>query len=112
MMKAFTLLQTNTLGWGEKMLSALQRKTHCFSYTIVMNVFVLETKHIESARSNFRTTHATHVANSDFEAELIAKLLLTGTHLHKQAVATLSYSPESTLHPQVIYAIAFSAVLH
>ena len=30
----------------------------------------------------------------------------------KTAVATLSYSPVSTLHPQVIYAIAFSAGLN
>ena len=73
---------------------------------------MLETKRIESARSNIRPTHATHVANSDFEAELILKLLLTGPHLRKRAVATLSYSPENTLHPQVIYAIAFSAGLY
>ena len=34
------------------------------------------------------------------------------THLHKRAVATFSYSPASTLHPQVIYAISFSAGLN
>ena len=55
---------------------------------------------------------ATHVGTSDFQAELLSKLLLTGTHLRKRAVATLSYSPASTLHPQVIYAIAFSAELN
>ena len=78
------------------------------------NVFVLETKRVESTHSNFLPTHATHVANSDFEAELSSKLLLAGTHLRKWVVATLSYSPESTLHPQVIYmyTIAFSAGLH
>ena len=76
------------------------------------NVFVLETKRVGSGRSNFRPTHATHVANSDFEAELISKLLLTGTNLRKRVVATLSYSSEITLHPQFIYAIAFSAGLN
>ena len=91
---------------------ALLCETHCFSYIIVTNVFVLETKRIESTRSNFRPTHATHVANSNFEAELISKLLPTGTHLRKRAVATLSYSPESTLHPQAISALAFFAGLH
>ena len=30
-------------------------------------------------------------------------------YLRKRAVATLSYSPASTLRPQVIYAIAFPA---
>ena len=38
---------------------------------------------IERARSNFGPTHATCVANSHFEAELISKLLLTATHLRK-----------------------------
>ena len=65
---------------------------------------------VGSTHSNFHPTHATHVANSDFEAELISKLLLTGTHLRKQRY---SYSPASTLHPQVAYAIiAFSAGLN
>ena len=56
---------------------------------------------------------ATYVATSDFQTKLLSRLLLTGTHLRKRAVAiTLSYSPQSTLHPQVIYAIAFSAGLN
>ena len=110
-MKAFTVLQTNTSGWGEKMRFALQRQTHCFSYTIATNVFAPETKRVESARSNFCPTHATRVANSNFEAELISKSL-HGTYLGKRVAATVSYSPESTLHPQVIYTLAFSAGLH
>ena len=52
---------------------------------------------------------ATRVGTSDFQAEPLLKLLLTGTHLRKRAVAALSYSPASTLYPQVIHAIAFSA---
>ena len=40
-----------------------------------------------------------------------ANLLLTGTHLRKWAVVSLSYSLASTLYPQVIYAIVFSAGL-
>ena len=55
---------------------------------------------------------ATHVGTSDFQAKLFSKLLLIGIHLRKRAVATLSYSPTSTLHPQVIYAIAFFAGLN
>ena len=47
---------------------------------------------------------ATHVATSDFQAALLSKLLVTGTHLQKRAVAMHSYSPVSTLHPQVRYA--------
>ena len=55
---------------------------------------------------------ATHVSTSDFQAELVSKLLLTGTHLHKRTVAPLLYSPASTLHPKVIYKISFSAGLN
>ena len=55
---------------------------------------------------------ATLIATSDFQAELLSKLLLKGTHLRKWAVGTLSYSPASTLHPHVIYALAFSAGLN
>ena len=52
------------------------------------------------------------ILGAAYGPELVSKLLLTGTHLRKRAVATLSYSPASTLHPQVIYAIAFSAGLN
>ena len=51
----------------------------------------------ENTHSNFRPTqlhmYTTHVAPSDFQAEFLSKLLHTGTHLQKQAVATLSYTP-------------------
>ena len=57
-----------------------------------------------------------HPCTSDFRTELISQwLLLTGTHLRKRAVAisdTLSCSPQSMLHPQVIYATSFSAGLN
>ena len=55
---------------------------------------------------------ATHVAISDFQTELLSRLLLKGIHLRKRMLARLSYSPVSTLHPQVIYAVAFSAGLN
>ena len=45
-------------------------------------------------------TH-THLATSDFQTELIMLLY-----------STILYSTPSTLHPQVIYAIAFSAGLN
>ena len=70
-------------------------------------VLVLETNALK-VRSNFRPPHATHVPNSVFEAELIPKMLLTGTHLRKRQY---SYSPASTLYPQVAYAVVFSAEL-
>ena len=38
---------------------------------------------VESACSNFHPAHATHVVTSDFQAELISKLLLTCTHLRR-----------------------------
>ena len=65
---------------------------------------------VESAL-NLPAHTATRVGTSDFQAELLSKLLLTGTHLRKQAVATLSYSPAGT-HPQVIYTITFPAGLN
>ena len=52
----------------------------------------------------------THVATSNFQAELHSKLLLTGTHLRKWAVAMLSYSPASTLHPRVISALVVNSL--
>ena len=55
---------------------------------------------------------ATRVGTSDFQTEALSKLLLTGTHLRKGAVATLLYSHASTPLPQVMYALAFSAGLN
>ena len=43
---------------------------------------------VESARFKLPPNTATHVATSDFQAELLSILLLTGTHLRKWAVAT------------------------
>ena len=67
---------------------------------------------VQNARSYFSPDTATHVTISDFQAELFSILLLTGTHFRKWAVASLSYSPASKLHPQVIYAIVFSSRLN
>ena len=67
---------------------------------------------VQNACSNCSPHTATYVATSDFQTELLSRSLLTGTHLQKQAVATLSYSPASMLHPQVISALAFSAGLN
>ena len=53
-----------------------------------------------------------HVATSDFQTQLLSRLPLTSTHLRKQAVATLSYTPTSKLHPQVIFTITFFAGLN
>ena len=54
---------------------------------------------------------ATHLTTSDFQTELFSKLLLTGTHLRTGRSRALVLT-SSTLHPQIIYAIAFSAGLN
>ena len=66
---------------------------------------------VENKCSNFSRAHV-QVATSNFQTELLLRLLLTGTHVWKRVVATLLYSPVCTLHPQVTYAIVFSAGLN
>ena len=63
-------------------------------------------------------TH-TQLATNDFQTKLIylekiaTALEMIATALRKGAVAIMhSYSPPSTLHPQVMYAKAFSAGLN
>ena len=76
----------------------------------VTNALMLETNASKTRVETSATTHATHVPNSDFEEELISKLLLICTHLRKRCavlVLTCEYA-----HPQVAYAIAFSAGLN
>ena len=68
-------------------------------------------EHVEGV-SKLPPHAATHVVTRKFQAELISKLLITGTDVRKQAVATLLSSPASMLHPQDTYAIAFSAGLN
>ena len=90
MMNALTVLQTNTLAQGGKnaFCAIAQNAFFPFSYTIATNALALETKAFKLPPNT-----ATHVATSDFQTELFSKLLLTGTHLRKRAVAALSYSP-------------------
>ena len=89
-----------------------------FSYTIVTIVLVLETNALKtSIQTSAPHNYTIDVATSKFQEELILKLLLTGIHLQKWAVAPLSYSPlsyspASRLHPKVIYTTAFSAGLN
>ena len=96
----FIVLQTNTLVWGEKMFCTIAQNVFFLLY-YTDERFIAGDERVESGRSNFLPTQLHMYATSDFQAELLPKLLLTGTHLCKQAVATLSYSPVSTLHPQV-----------
>ena len=63
-------------------------------FALVTKVFVLETSTLK-AHVQTSTPQATHVDTSDFKGDLLSKLLLTGTHLRKRAVSTLSYSPAS-----------------
>ena len=92
-------------------------------FALVMNALVLEKNVFKVRVQTLTPPHAhahTHlhtcmysVATSDFQTELLSKLLLIGTHLQKWAVAImLLYSPPSTLHPQVIYTITFSTGLN
>ena len=108
MMKTFRVLQTNTLSREEKMFCASAQNARFLLYHSD-ECFSAGDERVETVRSNFHPMYATYVANSDSEAELTLKLLFTGTHLRKQRY---SYSPASTLNPQVAYAIAFSAGLY
>ena len=72
-------------------------------YALVTNS--LKTSIQNSAPPHTHTATYAATCTSDFQTELVSRLLLTGTHLRKQAVATcitLSYSPPSMLHPQFI----------
>ena len=91
-MNPFIVLQTALWRGGENAFCA-------FSYysVIVTNVLALETNALK-APSKLPPHTVTLVATSDFQPELVTKLLLTGTHFRKRAVATLRYSPASTLH--------------
>ena len=98
----------NTFARGEKCI--VHYCTKCIFLVYYSDEhFSAGDERVGSKRSNFPPTHTTHVANKSFEAELILELLLTGTHLRKQQY---SYSPACTLHPQVAYAILFSAILN
>ena len=98
MTNAFVVLQMNAVAWKERM-----------HFAIVTNVLVLETNMLK-ARVQTSVPHCyTCSYTSNFQAELLSNLLHTGTHLRKQVVAKILYSPERTLHPQVIhlYTITF-----
>ena len=88
MTNAFIVLQANAFSTGKNALCVSDER------------YIAGDERVENARSNFNPTQL-HVATSDFQTELLSRLLLTGTHLRKCAVATLSNSPASTLHPQV-----------
>ena len=75
----------------------------------VTKVLVLETN---ALKEPVQTSAPHSYACSNFQAELLSKLLLIGTHLRKRAASMLSYLPASSLHPQVIYSVAFSAGLN
>ena len=76
MTNVFVVLQMNTLAHGEKCV--LLYSTYMYKHWFKLPPHT-----------------ATHVATctSDFQAKLFSKLLLTGTHLWKLAVARPSYSP-------------------
>ena len=102
-MNKLILLETNTFSAGGRT---------CF--VLVTNALVLEMNALKTCIQTSPEHTQLAIATSDFQTELISRwLLLTGTHVRKQAVVTmLLYSPPSMLHPQVIYAIAFSAWLN
>ena len=94
----------------------------CWKWTPLwgMSVFCASDEHfsagyecVKNTRSNFIPTQL-HIT-SDFQTELLSRMLLTCTCTHrwKQAVAfMLMYLSLSKLHPQVIYTIATSAGLN
>ena len=82
-------------------------------FALVTNILVLEMNELKCALKLQSPPPATYAAASHFQAELLSKVLLAGTHVQKWAVAIkLSYSPSSTLHPQVIYERQSSAGLN
>ena len=82
---------------------------------LVMNTLVLEVNALKTCVQT-SAPPAIQPATSNFQTKLISRsLLLTGTPLQKWVVTiTFSYSPQSTLHPQVtcIYIIMYSAGLN
>ena len=79
---------------------------------LVPNVLVLDTNTLK-VRVQTSTPHSYTCGYQRFSSRKhLLKLLLTGTRLRKWAVAMLSYSSVSTLYPQVIYTIVFSAELN
>ena len=102
MTNTFTVLQTNTMVQGEKSILSCSEKAFLLLHVYYSDErFNAGDEGVESAFKLLPNT-ATHVATSNFQAEFCSKLLLTDTYLRKRAVATLSYSPASTLHPKVI----------
>ena len=94
MTNAFILLEKNTLARGEKCV---------FRYAFFLLYYSDERfrtgdKRVECAFQLPPHT-ATHVATINFQAGFLSKLLFTGTHLRKRAVATLSYSPAKYATP-------------
>ena len=81
------------------------------SFALVTDTCVLEMNELKRM-FKLQPHTVTHVATSDLQTELLSTMLLTGTHLRKRAMAMLFYSHASTLYPQVMYAIAFSAGLN
>ena len=105
-MNVFILLETRTFFMGTNLFCASDERLS------------VGDKPMEKSLSNFsphsHTHTATYVATSDFQKAYIEMIATHRYYLHKLVVAiTLSYSPVSMLHLQVIlYAIAFSAGLH
>ena len=104
-----------------------RRRMHllCWRWTLLAwgkNVFCTSEEHFSAGDKCVENAHScklqphTQLTISNLQIEPISRwLLLTGTHLRKQAVAImLVYSHQSMLYPQVtcIYAIAFSAGLN
>ena len=81
----------------------MERGQPCFA--LVMNSLVLETNtlkmRIQTSAPHTHTASYQQLSNRIY-LDMVATVL-TGTHLQKRVVAiSLSYSPSSTLHPQVI----------
>ena len=106
MTKVFTVQQMNTLAQKEKCIFRYSAK--CILSPIVMNALVLETDALKTGVQSSAHT-AIHVATSNFQTELFLKI---ATYRHSPSKKRYSYSPASTRHTQVMYAIAFSAGLN
>ena len=106
-MNAFIELETNTL----------TREENCVLGDSAKPFFLYNSDDRFSAGDEaFVQTSAPHSYTSSYQQFSSRAYLEFDTHRHssssKTAVATLKYSPTSTLYPKVIYAIVFSAGLN
>ena len=99
------------LNWNEilqKLFSLVSVLFWGFQITLQIEderIYCAGDEHIENERSNFRYTHTATCSYQRLSNTTYLEMITT--HRYSPPKITLSYSPPSTLHPQVTYAKAF-----